>query len=219
MRKESGLILALDVIDEREALKITEEVSHYFDAIKVNYPLVLSSGLEIISQLSSFKPVIADFKVADIPYTSSLISHLAFKAGASSVVVHGFTGRDTINAVIESGKPFNGEVYVVSELSSKGGTEFFPQVSDKIVEMARDLGCDGIIAPATRVERIAHFNKIAENLTIISPGIGAQGGKIEDAIKAGAEFIILGRSIYRSADPQGAASDYVNRFKQILKNE
>ncbi|MFW5935720.1 MAG: orotidine 5'-phosphate decarboxylase / HUMPS family protein [Candidatus Hadarchaeota archaeon] len=120
---------------------------------------------------------------------------------------------------MESGKPFNGEVYIVSELSSKGGTQFFPAISDKIVEMAIDLGCDGIIAPATRVERIAHYRKMSEELTIISPGVGAQGGEAEAAIKAGADFIILGRSIYRSADPQGAAQDYVNRVKQILKNE
>ncbi len=219
MRKESGLILALDVIERQDAIKITEEVSHHFDAIKVNFPLVLSSGIDIIGQLAEFKPVIADFKIADIPYTSSLISQLAFKAGASAVIVHGFTGSDTVSAVIDSGKPFKGEVYVVSELSSKGGKEYFPPVADKIVEMAIDLGCNGIIAPATRVERIAHYRKMSEELTIIAPGIGAQGGKVEEAIKAGADFIILGRSIYRSADPQGAANDYVNRIKQILKNE
>ncbi len=219
MRKETGLILALDVIDKQDAIKITKEVSHHFDAIKVNFPLVLSSGLDVMAQLAEFKPVIADFKIADIPYTSSIISQLAFKAGASAVIVHGFTGSDTISAVIDSGKPFNGEVYVVSELSSKGGKEYFPSVADKIVEMAIDLGCNGIIAPATRVERIAHYRKMSEELTIIAPGIGAQGGKVEEAIKAGADFIILGRSIYRSADPQGAASDYVNKIKQILKNE
>lgn len=219
MRKESGLILALDVIDKQEAIKITEEVSHHFDAIKVNYPLVLSSGIDIIARLSDLKPVIADFKVADIPYTSSLISQLAFQAGASAVIVHGFTGSDTVSSVMDSGKPFKGEVYVVSELSSTGGKEYFPAVSDKIVEMAIGLGCTGIIAPATRVERIAHYRKMSEELTIIAPGIGAQGGKVEDAIKAGADFFILGRSIYRSADPQGAARDYANRIKQILKNE
>ncbi|MFW6127554.1 MAG: orotidine-5'-phosphate decarboxylase [Halobacteriota archaeon] len=219
MRKESGLILALDVTHKDEAVKIAEEVSHYFDAIKVNYPLILSSGIDIIGRLADLKPVIADLKVADIPYTSSLISQLAFKAGASGIIAHGFTGSDTISAVMESGKPFNGEVYIVSELSSKGGTQFFPAISDKIVEMAIDLGCDGIIAPATRVERIAHYRKMSEELTIISPGVGAQGGEAEAAIKAGADFIILGRSIYRSADPQGAAQDYVNRVKQILKNE
>ncbi|MFP3910166.1 MAG: orotidine 5'-phosphate decarboxylase / HUMPS family protein [Archaeoglobaceae archaeon] len=83
MRKESGLILALDVTPKDEAVKIAEEVSHYFDAIKVNYPLILSSGIDIIGRLADLKPVIADLKVADIPYTSSLISQLAFKAGAS----------------------------------------------------------------------------------------------------------------------------------------
>lgn len=219
MRKETGLILALDVMDKQEAINITEEVSHLFDAIKVNFPLVLSSGLDIIAQLADFKPIIADFKIADIPYTSSLISQLAFQAGASAVIVHGFTGSDTVSAVVDSGRPFKGEVYVVSELSSEGGKEYFPAVADKIVEMAMDLGCNGIIAPATRVERIAHYRKMSEELTIIAPGVGAQGGNMKEAIKSGADFIILGRSIYRSADPQGAASDYVIRIKQILKNE
>ena len=42
------MILALDVTDREEALKIAEEVWEFVDAIKVGYPLILAAGLEII---------------------------------------------------------------------------------------------------------------------------------------------------------------------------
>jgi orotidine-5'-phosphate decarboxylase len=217
MKKENGLILALDVIDREEALRLIGYVADYLDAIKVNYPLILSSGIEIIKELSDIKPVIADFKIADIPYTSSLSSELAFKAGASGIIVHGFSGRDTVSAVINIASRYKGDVFVVSELSNEGGKEFLTPVSDKIVQMANDLGCSGIIAPATRPERIAHFRKIARNLTIISPGVGAQGGILEDVIRAGADFIIVGRSIYNAENPGKVAKEYADRIEQILK--
>ncbi|HQN91913.1 MAG TPA: orotidine 5'-phosphate decarboxylase, partial [Methanoculleus sp.] len=64
------LILALDVSDRKEALNIAESCAPFIDAIKVGYPLILSSGLSIAEDLASpGLPLIADFKVADIPNT------------------------------------------------------------------------------------------------------------------------------------------------------
>ena len=45
------------------------------------------------------------------------------------------------------------------------------------------------------------IRKIAVDLTIIPPGVGAQGGSAGDAIRAGADYVIAGRSIYQSDDP------------------
>jgi orotidine-5'-phosphate decarboxylase len=43
------------------------------------------------------------------------------------------------------------------------------------------------------------------NLNILSPGVGAQGGSASAAIKAGADYIIVGRSIYNAENPEAAA--------------
>ena len=84
------MILALDVTSREDALRITKDVRESVDAVKVGYPLVLATGLEIITELSKLAPIIADFKVADIPNTNRLICDQVFQAGADAVIVQGF---------------------------------------------------------------------------------------------------------------------------------
>jgi orotidine-5'-phosphate decarboxylase len=72
------------------------------------------------------------------------------------------------------------------------------------------------VAPATRPERIVALRKIIDNLEIISPGVGAQGGKASDAIRAGADYIIVGRAIYESTDPATAARKLVDEVKGVV---
>ncbi len=201
----ADIILALDLTDAEKAVKIAEEVSEYVSAIKVNYPLVLSAGVDIIGKLSEIKPVIADFKIADIPYTSSLIAEIAFKNGAKAVIVHGFAGKETVKAVLDVAKKFDGEVYVVTELTSS--TEFFKDISDEIARMAKELGCHGIIAPGNRADRVKELRRIVGNLKILCPGIGVQGGDAKAVIKAGADAIIVGRSIYNAENPKKVAEE------------
>ncbi len=207
------LVLALDVMDAERAVNLAKEVSDLIDAIKVNYPLVLSAGVEIIERLAEIRPVIADFKIADIPYTSSLIARIAFEKGTSAVIVHGFTGSDTVRAVVEVAEEHEGKVYVVTELSSPGGEEFMSRVSLKIVEMARRLGCHGLIAPSTRIDRLAEIRRAANNMEILCPGIGAQGGSVE-ALKY-ADGIIVGRGIYAADDPRKEAKRYRNMIENV----
>ncbi len=113
------MILALDVTEREEALKIAENVREFVDAIKVGYPLILATGLDIIRELARFAPVIADFKVADIPNTNRLICEQVFKAGADAVIVQGFTGRDSLDACIEVASKYGKDVFVVSEMSHR----------------------------------------------------------------------------------------------------
>jgi len=73
------VILALDVGTRDAAVSIAEKTGPYLDAIKIGYPLVLAAGLTIADELSAGGlPLIADFKVADIPNTSRLIAEEVF---------------------------------------------------------------------------------------------------------------------------------------------
>ena len=211
------LILALDVVDREKAIETAKITSGYISAIKVNYPLVLSAGIEIIEKLSEIKPVIADFKVADIPYTSSLITEIAFSHGATGIIVHGFAGSDTVSEVKNVAESFDGEVYVVTELSSRGGTEFMGRHSDEIVEMAKKLEVDGLIAPATRADRVREMKEKAGDLKILCPGIITQGGGIEDILKAGADGIIVGRAVYNAENPEKEAERIRKLIDEFLK--
>jgi len=218
MEKKTRLILALDVTNREDALRIVEDVWEFVDAIKVGYPLVLATGLGIIRELAEFAPVIADFKVADIPNTNRLICDQVFEAGAEAVIVQGFTGKDSLEACIETASEYKKDVFVVSEMSHPGGTQFLHTAAEPIAKMALEAGAFGLVAPATRPERVREIRKIIGNkLTIISPGVGAQGGKASDVIAAGADWVIVGRSIYKAENPGEAARQIAAEIEAELQ--
>jgi len=215
MLSSSRLILALDETNPDKALAVAEEVSDQVDAIKINWPLILSGGPEMIGRLARLAPVICDFKVADIPNTNRLIAEEAFRRGASGIIVQGFVGHDSARAVVEVAK--GKDVFIVTEMSHPGGKEFTAPLADRLAKLAVEVGATGVIAPATRPERIAHVRSIVGKLLILSPGVGAQGGSAADAVKQGADYVIVGRSIYGDPDPRAAAKAVLADIKSASK--
>jgi orotidine-5'-phosphate decarboxylase len=213
MQKKNRIILALDVKSRADALRIVGAAKDHIDAVKVGWPLILAAGPDIITDIAKLKDVICDLKIADIPSVNTLIVEQAMKRGASAVICHGFVGDDSVKACVEASK---GQAFVVTEMSHPGGKQFTAPVADKLAALAKSAGARGIVAPATRPERIADLKKIIGNLEIITPGVGAQGGKASDAIKAGADYIIVGRAIYESPDPKNAAKALADEVKQSI---
>jgi orotidine-5'-phosphate decarboxylase len=213
MEKNTRVILALDVTSGEGALRIVEACGDYIDAVKTNWPLTLAAGPEIITDISRMKPVVCDMKIADIPSINSLIVEQALLRGASAVICHGFPGEDSVRACVDAAK---GQAFVVSEMSHPGGKEFTAPAADRIAEIAKATGARGIVAPATRPERVAALRKIIGDLEIICPGVGAQGGKATDVLKAGADYVIVGRSIYNAPDPREAARIMAEEARSAL---
>ena len=211
MLSRTRLIVAMDMTDEKEALAMAARLKDSVDAYKVNYPLALSCCMEMVTKLSSFGSVICDFKVADIPNTNRLIVEQVVKRGAQGVIVHGFAGSDSVKACVDAAK--GKDVYVVAEMSHPGGLEFTRDASDKVALMAAKVGASGLIVPATRPERVAHFRKLAPSLRILATGVGAQGGSARDAIRAGADYVIVGRRIYEAEDPVASAKKIIEEMK------
>src|SRR5512137_888223 len=197
----TDLILALDVTEKKSALSIAHECAPHLDAIKVGYPLILSAGLSVAGELEALDlPLIADFKVADIPNTNRLIAEQVFDAGFSSIICHGFTGADAVRACVDVAADYGGACFVVAEMSHPGATAFFHGgTAEKIAALAMECGADGIIAPATRPDRVKVLRGIVGNRKILSPGIGAQGGDAE-GVTGLVDGIIVGRAIYESDD-------------------
>lgn len=217
MRARTRLILALDETREERALSIVESVREYADAVKINWPLVLSASPSIITRISRTADVICDFKVADIPNTNRMIVQQAVALGASGVIVHGFPGRDSISASVGAAR--GAEVYVVTEMSHPGGEEFTAPVAERIAALAVECGASGVIAPATRPERIKAIRQIVGRLKILSPGVGAQGGDAAEAISNGADYVIVGRSIYGAESPREAAKLVCERIEGALARQ
>ncbi len=211
--KESRLILALDVYEREKALEIAEQTAEYLWAIKVNWPLIIGSGLDIIPELKDETglPVIADLKLADIPNTNRLIAGKVFEAGADYIIAHGFVGSDSVMAVMELGKTI-----IVVEMSHPGAREFIQPVTDKLIELANRLEPFGVIAPATRPERVAYIrSKLKDGIKVLTPGVGAQGGSAREVLKAGADYIIVGRSIYASENPRESARRFYEETLEV----
>lgn len=204
MRRESGLIIALDLTDDKKAFGIAKGTSKHCDAFKVNYPLVLSAGLGVVEDLSAYGPVICDFKVADIPDIDRLIVGLAFDRGADGVIVHGFPGEDSLKACVEVSA---GDIFVVAAMSHPGAAKFIVPAAGDMALMAREAGASGIVAGATRPDIIARLRRVVGSMTILSPGIGPQGGDPVEAIRRGADYLIVGRRITAAKEPVHAAQE------------
>jgi len=209
VRRKTRLIVALDVPEESKALKLAHDTRDHVDAFKVNYPLVLARGLQVVDKLAKLGDVICDFKVADIPNTNRLIVEQVFRHHAKAIIVHGFVGPDSVKACVSAA---NGAVFVVAEMSHPGAEKWNAPIADDIARMAVEVGAAGIIAPATRPDRVRTLRAILGGRLILSPGVGAQGGTVADPIAAGADYIIVGRAIYDAANPRQEAEKIVTEI-------
>ncbi len=213
MKLRHRVIVALDVTDPRRATAIAESVRPFVDAVKVGWPLVLAGGLEVVRALAKSGYVLCDFKIADIPNTNRLIVEQSIAAGASGVICHGFTGEDSVRACVEGAK--GADVYVVTEMSHPGGIEFTAKHAEDFARIAVRVNATGIVAPATRPDRVRALRVIVGQRQILSPGVGAQGGRAMDAISAGADAVIVGRAITDAKDPSKAAGEIAAEIRGI----
>jgi orotidine-5'-phosphate decarboxylase len=212
MRIKNRIVLALDDLTGEQAMDAASRLAYGIDAVKVGYPLVLTEGLGVVGEISRVAPVICDFKVADIPAVSAMIVERAVGAGAVGVIVHGFVGEDSVREASEAAG--DRAVFVVTEMSHPGALDFIRDVATDIAAMARRAGATGIIAPATRPERVTALREVVgPDMLILSPGVGTQGGSAGDTIAAGADAVIVGRSLYRSPDPEASLEGLLSELK------
>ena len=201
MRRETRLIFALDVISRSKALSLVQSLKGYFDAIKIGYPLILSAGPLIIKEISDIAPVIADLKVADIPNTNRRICQAVLEKGASAIIAHAFPGLDSLKACADCARIYEADLFVVTEMSHPGADLFMAPLARDLARMAVEVNATGVVAPATKPDSIKLIRSIIGERTIISPGIGIQGGSPIATLVAGADYLIVGRSIIEAENP------------------
>jgi len=218
MKKKNSLILALDVLSRDKALELTEQLVDHFDAIKVGYPLILHAGLGIVEEISSISPVIADLKIADTPNTNRLICEAVLGAGADAIIAQAFPGKDSLVACADCAESFGADRLGVTEMSRPGAEQFMAPLAERMARLAVESGASGVVAPATRPERIRMIRSIIGDKLIISPGVGAQGGSAGEALQAGADYLIVGRSVYGSADPVAQAKELAAQVEQSRRS-
>ncbi len=207
---DSKLVLAMDFFDTDFALDLAGKVGKELFAIKINWPITMVKGASIITDLSEFSRVICDYKIADIPYTNKLIAQKAAEMGAWGIISHSITGSDSLRAVTNVSDEL--KVFSVVSMSHPGASEFIYPNMEKLLHMSREAGVYGLIAPGNDYSMLSRIREKAGEMKIMTPGVGAQGGSAAEAVRHGADLVIVGRAIYDSEDPVSA----VRRFNQEI---
>lgn len=241
--KKSNIILALDPSVGsphhllKQSTRILEEVIPHICGLKINRQLVLPLGLfngtQKILRLAQEEglPTIMDCKINDVGYTNRAIADYYFKAGFDAVVANPFVGWiDGLQPVFEVAKSTDRGVILLVYMSHKGAPEGYGQTIQNpkthnytpqyvaFAEKALTWKADGAVVGATYPEKIEEIHSILkDNVPIFSPGVGAQGGDIEKAMKAGARYLIVGRAITLSKDPAEAAERIRNIAQEHSK--
>ena len=142
-----------------------------------------------------------------------------YKAGFDAVTANPFVGwTEGLQPVFEVAKEVDRGVILLVYMSHKGAEEGYGQMvldPEKgkprpqyiiFAEKALSWGADGAVVGATYPEKIRELHEILKGrVPIYSPGIGAQGGSIKAALRAGAKYLIVGRTITLAENPAETA--------------
>ncbi len=242
-KKKSNIILALDLGVARpqrlltRSLRILNATHEHLCALKLNRQAVLPLGLfngvqKIINKAKELHLLtIMDAKINDIGNTNRAIAEYYYKAGFDAVIASPFVGwNEGLQPVFEVAQKMNRGVIVLVYMSHKGAVEGYGQlVQDAdtsqlapqyktFAEKALKWKADGAVVGATYPEKIREIRAVLRGkVAIYSPGVGAQGGDAEAAVKAGADYLIVGRSIVEAEDPAKRAQQLRHAAWRSLK--
>lgn len=222
MHRRTGLILALDMDYETPALELLADVYTYVDAVKIGYPLILSEDLRVMKMIKKEfpqLPIIADLKIMDAPHIARKMTFLALDAGADIVSVCGICGPTVLEECLQLTEYRQRKLLVFLEFTQLDGLIEAEQ-ANQIAVVAKEKGVWGILAPGTKAHRIKELRGIVgKSLVIVSCGIGAQGTEPGTALKAGADFEIVGRQICAAPNSKVAAANISNSLSAIIKSK
>jgi bifunctional enzyme Fae/Hps len=209
------LQVALDIVDLKKlhaVLAALPENDHLI--IEAGTPLVKKFGLNVISEIRKVKPnafIIADMKILD---TGNLEARMAGDATADAVVVSGLAPTSTIEKAITEAKKV-GIYSVIDMLNVSSPVKVLQglKVKPDIVELHR----------AIDVEETAHawgdipaLKKACGGKLLVATAGGIRVNVVKDALKAGADILVVGRAITASKDVGHAADEFI---EQINKEE
>ena len=198
------VIVGLDALQTRyQVVGLVQETCGLAAGYKLGLPSLLKIpgiGWEV-RRACDGALVIADLKLADIADTMIRIAGIT-RGWADAVIAHAFPGYegalDGLSIYLED----NGQkLVVVVAMSNPGASETMDPLLEKLVSIARKARAWGIVAPATRPQVLARARSLYPEAVILSPGIGVQGARPGSAIKAGADYEIIGRLVTTSTDP------------------
>ena len=217
------LIVALDVSSVAEAEALIARLGDAVTFYKIGYQLGFAGGLGLAERLAGAgKQVFVDMKLHDIGNTVAEGVKSVARLGATFLTVHAYP--QTMHAAVDARADTNLRILAVTVLTSyddadlaAAGYDFtVPELVAERAAQARDIGVDGLVCSAVEAASLRQI--VGGGRTLVTPGIRPAGADAGDqkrimtpsaAIKAGANYLVVGRPIVAAKDPKAAAEAIV----------
>jgi orotidine-5'-phosphate decarboxylase len=230
MIADNRLIVALDVPNALEGLKVAETLGDAVSFYKIGLGMLTGGGLALANELKDEhgKKIFLDMKLFDIGQTVENAVRGLAQFDLDFLTVHG--DPYVVKAAKEGAAGSNMKILGVTILTSLDRSDLDGAlikdgaIDDLVVERAGrafDAGADGIICSPNEAARIRALPESAGRL-IVTPGVRPTGSATDDqkriatpamAVKSGVDHIVCGRPIWRAADPRQAALDVVAEMR------
>ena len=225
------LIVALDLPTRRDAEAMVERLGDAVSIYKIGYQLAFAGGLAFADTLArTGKHVFLDMKLHDIENSVAKGVENVAKLGVTFLTVHAYP--QTMKAAVAARDGSDLKILAVTVLTSYDDIDLaesgYSQSVDALVarraQQAHDLGVDGLVCSPEEASplRLA----VGNDMIFVTPGIRPQGSARGDqkrvttpaqAIKAGADYLVVGRPITGADDPKSAAQTIVDEIAAAAK--
>lgn len=223
---KSLIILANDlettnlVTLEKHTLQNIKNLGNYLCAVKFNFHVLLPLGEKSIKKINKTAhdmglQTIADIKLNDIGNTNMVTLKRLWSSGFDAVIANPIMGPENLSQLVKNAHGNNHGVITLVHMSHPGAklgyglrvqdpsTGKMTSVHELFLKWSYSMNVDGIVVGATIPDLIRQSSKKAKGkFEIYSPGVGTQGGDPTDALDAGANYLIVGRTILNSKNPK-----------------
>jgi orotidine-5'-phosphate decarboxylase len=229
MSRKPKIILALDVNNVKQALRFVRLVYPAIKIFKVGLQLYTACGPKIIQDIrKTGAEVFLDLKFNDIPNTMAAAAQEALKYKVAMFTVHTLSGPTALKEVANVCRGSKTKVLGVTILTSIC-PHFLKDLKIKrtlseealyLAKMAKRCGLDGVVSSPEEAKIIR--KNLGKNFLIVTPGIRPKRAGVDDqkrcatpqeAVKAGADFIVIGRPILEAKDPLSATQEILDSIK------
>lgn len=217
--KDSRIIVALDFSSEKQVLDFMAQLDPSMCKLKVGKELFTLTGPALVRQLvDKGFDVFLDLKFHDIPNTVARACKVAADMGVWMLNVHALGGRNMLLAAREAletseKRPLLIAVTILTSMGQQDlqeiGLSGNPEHNVlRLAALTKEAGLDGVVCSSREVTRLRQAQ--GETFTLVTPGIrpaGSEAGDQKrimtpmDALRAGSNYLVIGRPITQAADP------------------
>jgi orotidine-5'-phosphate decarboxylase len=219
------VIVALDTPELAQAEALVDRLAGVVAHFKVGSALFTAAGpaaVEMVRRRGG--QVFLDLKYHDIPATVSSAVQAAARLGVGLLTVHASGGSAMLRTAVEAARAAGSarpRIVAVTVLTSVDRATLHREVgvpvaveghAVRLAGLAQEAGCDGVVASPREAARLRAI--LGPTALIVTPGIRPSGSGADDqvrtatpavAIRAGADYLVVGRPITGAADPVAAA--------------